>query len=149
MNFDLRNAPIIDATLLAVAKRLRQLTPDDARAAKLCEEVQRRAARAEAQGQRTPVLWTRPPQETPLGVAVEGLAAFRRITCTQPVASESELPRCPGRFAVACGLALAGLKRAALQVNLLAGEQRGHVEPSFAHDPIATATGPPGGLTSA
>ncbi len=125
LNFDLRNAPVLDATLMAVAKRLRQLTPGDPGAAKLCEEVQQRAAQAEAQGERTPVAWARPPQETPLGIAVEELVAFRRIVCTPALAAESELPRCPGRFAVACGLALAGLKRAALRVNLLAGEQRG------------------------
>jgi type IV pilus assembly protein PilM len=125
LSFDLRNAPVVDATLAAVAKRVRQLTPDDARTVRHCEEVQRRAAQAEAQGQGTPVLWARPPKETPLGVAVEGLAAFRRITCADLAAADSELRRCPGRFAVACGLALAGLKRATLRVNLLASEQRG------------------------
>ena len=82
-------------------------------------------SRPKSQRRRTPIAWARPPQETPLGVAVEGLAAFRRMACTEPAASESELLRCPGRFAVACGLALAGLKRAALQVNLLAGQQQG------------------------
>ena len=125
MNFDLRNSPTIDATLVAVARRLQQLTPGDARAIKLCEEVQRRAGGTESQGQRGPVLWARPPQETPLGIAIEEPAAFRRITCAQSAAKELELSRCPGRFAVACGLALAGLKRAPLRVNLLAGEQRG------------------------
>jgi type IV pilus assembly protein PilM len=125
LNFDLRNAPVVDATLVAVAKRLRQLTPDDARAAKLCEEVQRRATRAELQGQRNSVLWAHAPQETPLGVAVEWLTAFRRITCPEPAANHAELLACPGRFAVACGLALAGLKQAALRVNLLARQQQG------------------------
>ena len=125
LNFDLRNAPAVDGTLVAVGKRLRQLTPDDERATKLCEEVQRRATRAEVQRQRTPVLWAHAPQETPLGVAVEWLTAFRRITCAESAANDAELLRCPGRFAVACGLALAGLKRAAVGVNLLARQQQG------------------------
>jgi Tfp pilus assembly PilM family ATPase len=125
LNFDLRNTPTIDATLVAVAKRLRQLTPGDVRAAKLCDEVQRRAAQADAQATSTAIAWARPPRETSLGVAVEGLAAFRRIACDKPAAGASELTQSPGRFAVACGLALAGLKRAALQVNLMAGENRG------------------------
>ena len=125
LNFDLRNAPAVDATLVAVATRVRQLTPDDARAAKLCDEVQRRAARAELQGQQTPLLWAHAPQETPLGIAVEWLTAFRRITCPEPVGKQSELLACPGRFAVACGLALAALKQSALRVNLLARQQQG------------------------
>ncbi len=128
LNFDLRNAPILDATLVAVAKRLRQSTPGDAAAAKLCEDLQRRAAQAEAQKERGPLPWARPPAETSLGVAIEELAAFRRIACTPAVAAESDLPRCPGRFAVACGLALAGLKQAALRVNLLAGKQAGMLD---------------------
>jgi type IV pilus assembly protein PilM len=125
LSWDLRNAPVVDATLLAVAERLRRLAPGDQRAAKLCDEAMRRAKQAEIQGRRTPVAWARPPQEPPLGIAVEGLAAFRRIGCTDAAAGDSELLRCPGRFAVACGLALAGLKRSTLKVNLMASEQQG------------------------
>jgi type IV pilus assembly protein PilM len=125
LGFDLRNAPTIDATLLAVAKRLRQLTPGDAATVKLCDEVERRAKRAEIHKRPTPVAWARPPQETALGIPVEAPATFRRIQCADPAAGDVELLRSPGRFAVACGLALAGLKRAALQVNLLAAAQQG------------------------
>ena len=124
LSWDLRNAPAVDATLVAVAERLQRFAPNDAETAKLCAEVQRRAKRADIQRRRTSVLWARAPQETPLGAPVEELSAFRRFVCAESAAAEPELLRCPGRFAVACGLALAGLKRAALTINLLAAEQR-------------------------
>jgi type IV pilus assembly protein PilM len=125
LSFDLRNAPVIDATLVAVAKKLRQLTPEDVQTVRLCDEVERRSMQADLPKRQTSVVWARPPQETPLGVAVEDLAAFNRITCPEPLAHETGLLRSPGRFAVACGLALAGLKRTALRLNLLAAEQQG------------------------
>ena len=75
--WDLRNAPVVDATLLAVAERLRRLAPRDERAGKLCAELQRRARLTASQG--TPLPWARPPRQTPLGVPVEWLTGFRRI----------------------------------------------------------------------
>ena len=124
LGFDLRKAPVVDATLVAIGTRLRQLTPNDPQVAALDDEVRRRAKQAQRNERGADRLGAS-AEETPLGVAVEGLAAFRRIACTEAAASEAELLRSPGRFAVACGLGLAGLKRAALQVNLLAGQQRG------------------------
>ena len=48
--WDLRNAPVVDATLIAVSGRLRKLATDDARAVKLCDEVERRAKLAKNGG---------------------------------------------------------------------------------------------------
>jgi Tfp pilus assembly PilM family ATPase len=120
--WDLRNAPVVDATLLAVAERLRRLAPRDERAGKLCAELQRRARLTASQG--TPLPWARPPRQTPLGVPVEWLTGFRRIRRAESL-EQPELVRAAGRFAVACGLALTGLKQAALPMNLLAADQRG------------------------
>jgi type IV pilus assembly protein PilM len=124
LSWDLRNSPVVDDTLLAVAERLRQLAPGDGPAVRLCDEVRRR--RQVADGKQPPRLlpWARSPEQTPLGPPVEWLADFRQIDCSQAVSDQAGACD-PGRFAVACGLALAGIKKAPLPINLLAGEQRG------------------------
>ena len=121
--WDLRNAPVVDGTLVAVAKRLRRLASDDARAVRLCDELHRRIQRAGASQRQEPLPWVRPPEQTPLGVPVEWLTGFRRVTCAEAL-DRSDLLRHPGRFAIACGLALAGIKQAALRINLLPTRQQ-------------------------
>ncbi len=133
LSWDLRNAPVIDKTLMAVAERARRSAPGDARLVRLCDDLERRQPAGE-KGDRPPlplgpvplfpVCWARPPQETPLGVPVEWLAGFRRFVCAGTL-DRSDLLRNPGRFAVACGLALAGVKRAAVGIDLLRGQRRG------------------------
>ncbi len=125
LSWDLRNAPVIDKTLLAMAERARRLAPGDARLVKLCDEVKRRGPPAEArQPPLEAVCWVRPPQETPLGVSVEWLTGFRRFVCAETL-DRSDLLRNPGRFAVACGLALAGVKQAAVGIDLVAAQELG------------------------
>jgi type IV pilus assembly protein PilM len=124
LSWDLRNAPVVDDTLVAVAERLRRLSPDDGRAAKLCDELQRRTRLAKGGQDQQPLPWVRPPKKTPLGVPVEWLTGFRRITCADAL-DRSDLLRHPGRFAIACGLALTGIKQAELRINLLSAQQQG------------------------
>jgi type IV pilus assembly protein PilM len=121
--WDLRNAPVIDKTLLAVAERMRRLAPDDVQAAKLCQELQRRGKTANGRPHLEPPAWARPPEETTLGVPVDWLTGLRRVACAAGV-EQSDLSQHPGRFAVACGLALAGIKQAALPINLLSNGRR-------------------------
>ncbi len=124
LDWDLRNAPMVDDTLVAVAKRLRRLAPDDARAVRLCDELQRRARLAKGGQRQEPLPWARPPEQTPLGVPVQWLTGFRRVTCAEAL-DQSDLLRYPGRFAIACGLALSGIKQAAVRINLLSSQQQG------------------------
>ena len=84
----------------------------------------RRSRLAESQGRGAPLLWARSPQQTALGVPVDWLTGFRRIRRAEAL-QQPDLVQQTGRFAVACGLALTGLKQAALPLNLLAAEQRG------------------------
>jgi type IV pilus assembly protein PilM len=121
---DLRNSPVIDQTLIAVAERLRRLAPGNPRVVRLYDELQRRVRTVEP-GQRVePLAWARPPEQTPLGVPIDWLAGFRRLSCGEAV-DGAELARNPGRFAVACGLALAGVKQAALRIDLLSAQELG------------------------
>jgi type IV pilus assembly protein PilM len=124
LTWDLRHAPTIDRTLVAVAERLRKLAPDDSRVMKPCEELQRRVRLAESQPSGEPLPWARPPQPTALGVPVDCPSGFRRLTCVEGM-DPSDLRQSPGRFAVACGLALAGIRQAAVEINLLPAKQRG------------------------
>jgi hypothetical protein len=124
LNWDLRNAPVVDKPLAAVAQRLRKLAPDNAAAMKLCERLEQRIRLAESQPRGEPLPWARPSQETPLGVPVEWSSGFHRMSCGETI-KDAALSQNPGRFAVACGLALAGLKRADLRINLLSGKDNG------------------------
>ncbi len=121
---DLRNAPFIDNTLVAVAERLCRLVPNDAHAARLRNELHRRIRLAKDKRHERPLAWRNPPKQTPLGVPVEWLTGFQRVACAETL-DRSDLSRHPGRFAVACGLALAGVKRASLRINLLSGQRQG------------------------
>ena len=75
LTWDLRNAPVVDETLAAVAERLRRLAPDDARAAETMRRASTPARLAEGRAARTPLPWARPPQPTPLGVPSSGSPA--------------------------------------------------------------------------
>ena len=120
--WDLRNAPVIDKTLAAIAQRLEKSTPGNSSLGKICQELQRRRQRAEEKRRLEPTPWASPPENTILGVPVEWHAGFRRIACADTL-DLSSLSQNPGRFAVACGLALAGVKQAAIKLNLLAAQQ--------------------------
>ena len=54
---DLRHAPVVDATLAAIAGRLRKLAPDDARAAKLGDEVDAGSGWRKPRAGTVPVAW--------------------------------------------------------------------------------------------
>ena len=120
---DLRSSPVIDKTLLSVAERLRRLVPDDPHSARLCQELGRRVRGAAIPTLQEPAPWARPPKQTPLGVPVDWLAGLQRIACAEGL-DQSNLLKNPGRFAVACGLALAGVRQASLRIDLRPTQQQ-------------------------
>ena len=122
LTYDLRHAPVADATLVAVAERLRRLAPDDPRAAKLLAELQRRVRAAEGKSAQKPLPWARPPQPSALGTPANWLTDLPNLRYAETM-DQSDLQRNPGRFAVACGLALAGIKQAPLRINLVSAEK--------------------------
>jgi type IV pilus assembly protein PilM len=121
---DLRSAPVIDDTLVAVSERLRRMAPGNARAVRLHGELQRRIQAAGTKRGLEPLAWARPPEQTALGVPVEWLTGFQRVAIAEAM-DRAELSRHPGRFAVACGLALGGIKQAALRIDLSSVQQKG------------------------
>ena len=121
LSWNLRNSPLVDRTLIALGDRLRRLAPKDASIAKLHETLRQRGSLLEQRPGRRQISWAKPPQSTPLGAPVDWLTDFRRIKIATP--EPSDMDRHPGRFAVATGLALAGLGQAAVEIDLLASGQ--------------------------
>jgi type IV pilus assembly protein PilM len=115
---------VIDDALQAVSKQFRQEAPEDVRNLRLCNELDSRVRQANAAPRGEPIPWASPPERTPLGVPVEWLAGFRRVGFAEDL-ENSDLWRNPGRFAIACGLALAGIQQAAIKINLLSTKQQG------------------------
>ncbi len=124
--WDLRNAPTVDPALASAAERLRRSVPGDAASIKRCDELRQRMA-APADPQRLePIAWADLPRETPLGLPVDWSIGWRRFTRGAALDS-ADLQRHPGRFQTACGLALAGLRKSPLRIDLLSAEPRGMV----------------------
>jgi Tfp pilus assembly PilM family ATPase len=119
LSWDLRHAPAIDRTLVGIAERLEKLVPGDAAIVALCKKLRQRYRITHAAPPREPLPWARPSHATALGVPVAWLTRFARIAEAQGLETE-ELLAHRGRFAVASGLALAGLRRAAVTIDLLA-----------------------------
>jgi type IV pilus assembly protein PilM len=120
---DLKLAAVVDSTLLALAKRLTTERPKNAEAARLYTKLKSRAAAAPASARHAAPDWAIP--RTPhLGCPVDWLAGLQRISCSDEVTAQFR--RYPSRYFAACGLALQGLERASVGINLLStGPQRG------------------------
>jgi len=167
----LRTAPTVDPPLVALAERFRKLAPDDAQTAKLVSQLQRRWSRAEEDGRLRPVPWAAAPPETPFGFPIEGPPALHRIllpdepgdgpdsasekqgpaTPRVPSQARAALAACPGQFAVACGLALQGLGKSRLEIDLLPAPPRstlGAVARTLLRRQVSAAWGIDAGSTS-
>ena len=115
--WDLRNAPVVDATLRAVAERLVKLAPRDKQAVKLSAELARRIEKAAGKSPDTLITWSPPPEKTSLGRPVDWLTGFRRIEVSKSV-DASVLAEHKSRLYVAAGLALDGIGKSALGIRL-------------------------------
>jgi len=115
--WDVRHAPRLDETLFEFAARLETNVAENDELRRLCSDLGTRKTnfRSGALGRRD---WSAAPRETNLPARLEFLDGLGRIRLA-PAADCSALAENPGRFAAACGLALHGLDRAALPINLL------------------------------
>lgn len=122
----IRSAPVVTDALVAMARRLRNLAPHDREMAELCAKLEKaRPVPADGRPQ-PPAPWISPPPTTALGYPVEWAYGLGRIG-TAPGVDVSVLWTHPGRFAVACGLALQALDYADFDVNF-APEDEGLLE---------------------
>jgi len=111
---DLRQAAVVDKTLVAVAGRLRKHDP---RLKKVCEELERRSQLGTSDPRRVFPPWAAAPQTTPFGCPVEWMTMWKKVQVDQTL-DKSLLAAYPGVFHVACGLALQGLDKVPLKINL-------------------------------
>jgi type IV pilus assembly protein PilM len=114
---DLKNAPVADATLAALAERLLRLSPRDSRAAKALAEIRRRLTVAEGDPRRAVVPWAAAKEQTRVGCGVDWLTDFRRFHFDEKF-DAAVLAANPGGFFPACGLALQSLRLSRTKINL-------------------------------
>jgi type IV pilus assembly protein PilM len=126
LSWDLRHAPYVDPPLVAVGRRLRKLAPRDAHVEKLHAELERRAKIVAENHRTTPLAWAAPPQGSPLGCPVEWITSLPSLQPREGAELDA-LGEHPGTFFVACGLALQGLGRAPVKINLLPPDTGGLV----------------------
>ena len=112
---DLKLSPVADPPLLGLAERLVRLSPDDVQAQRLAAELRSRFEASPSDRRSAALPWA-PPRTYRYGFPVQALAGLQRIACS--AAAEAEWRKSPGRFFVACGLALQGLDQAAISINL-------------------------------
>lgn len=122
LTWDLRNAPVVDPTLVAFAERLLRQTPDNAKAKGAWEELQRRSKLRPTEKCELTIPWMSPPKENYLGYPIDWLTGFQRIGVKTPL-DGTPLREHPGCFFVAAGLALQGLGKAAAKLNLLPSDR--------------------------
>ena len=112
---DLKLSPVADPPLLGLAERLVRLSPDDVQAQRLAAELRSRFEASPSDRRSAALPWA-PPRTYRYGFPVQALGGLQRIACS--AAAEAEWRKSPGRFFVACGLALQGLDQAAISINL-------------------------------
>ena len=115
--WDIEHAPLVDKTLFEYARRLRKYLPDDSSLKVLCKKLAGRETDFQpltAAGRR----WSQCPQTPVLGAPMEFLMELGPVRIGQNV-DTTALAENPGRFAIACGLALQGLGLAPIKINLL------------------------------
>jgi Tfp pilus assembly PilM family ATPase len=114
---DIEHAPLLDKTIFEYARRLRKYLPDDSSLKVLCNKLATRKTDFHpltAADRR----WSKCPQTPVLGAPMEFLMELESIGKGQN-ADTTVLAQNPGRFAIACGLALQGMGLAPLKINLL------------------------------
>jgi type IV pilus assembly protein PilM len=113
----LRYSPLADAALVGIAQRLVEAAPGNQQTARLLDELKRRASGTEPVGRFNGVVWARPPLRTSLGLPVDWMGGFGRLRAKDATAAE-QLAAHPGAFFTAAGLALQGLGRGPIKINL-------------------------------
>jgi type IV pilus assembly protein PilM len=113
---DLKLSPVIDPPLVALAERMATLRPNHPQAGRLLEAIRQRALQPPDNLRHAAPAWA-PPRTFRLGFPVHWWAGLQRIRCTADLGAQ--LRSEPGKYFVACGLALQGLGLAAVDINLL------------------------------
>jgi type IV pilus assembly protein PilM len=122
LSSDLHDAVIYDEHLALLAQRLLKLQPDNALAKKSIDSLQQHAKLSPADRIRAKRDWPRPPAKSRLGFPIDVFRGFTRLV-VEP--GQTAVLNDPGAYCVAAGLALQGLQRARININLAPLEKGG------------------------
>jgi type IV pilus assembly protein PilM len=114
---DLRRAPLATETALAVGKRLMKINPTNDAAADLVAELEKKLPEKPKNKRLAAVDFAARPAHTAVDVPVDWLGYFTRMQA-EDAKIAGTLEKNPGQFFVALGLALQGIDRAKIQVDL-------------------------------
>lgn len=120
--WDIGSAPMVDECLLTLAARFCRLAPRDRDVGDKCAEIERRFQSHPRDPTRPTLVGAPLPETAAIGRPVEWATGLGRIAL-DPGLDTTQLLAHPGRFAVACGLALQGLVETAIGVNLLPDDE--------------------------
>jgi len=109
----LRTAPHVSPTLIAIAQRLVQLQPHDQRHAEIAENLANRWAKTARDQTTLPVYWAKPSEKSELGLPVDLLRLPAAMTLPKGSAASSSQG-----LLVAYGLALQAIGQATVSTDL-------------------------------
>ncbi|MBN2293866.1 MAG: pilus assembly protein PilM [Pirellulales bacterium] len=115
---DLANAPHVDEILPLLAARLAGLIPEDQRVAQLAAKAKQRREKFQGDTSLDMPVWKPAPKQPALGCPIDLLCGPRRLKIENKTVLERMCAH-PGCFAVASGLALQGLGKSSIAVDLL------------------------------
>lgn len=114
-------APTVDKVTLKAAERLIRLDKSNHQARAALEQLRER--RGAASAAHNGVEWVSCPSRTHIGPPVSNSSVPRRMQFASPEV-EIRFRKSPGRFYVACGLALQAIDRSAVSLNLIPPAKR-------------------------
>lgn len=143
---DLKLSPVIDPPLISLAERMVRLRPRHPQAGRLLEAIRERASQRPDNLRYAAPAWAA-LRGFRLGVPVHWWAGLQRIRCTPEI--DAALRKEPGKYFVACGLAIQGLGLAAIAINLLPTRETGLLKrlPAFMRRAPTSAWGLDLGIT--
>lgn len=119
---DLRLAPLANTTLLEIAERLLKVAPGNQEAARQKDQLQQRLQQPSTNARQRVPSWAAVPKRTHVGWPIDWLNGAQSIS-TPDKAHADALHAQPGQFFVALGLALHGLGKGVVDIDLMPEEK--------------------------
>ena len=119
-----KKSPVVDDATLALARRWAKAAVTNPQAQELAAELEARTKRKPTDPRTGAIVWAAAPKRPKFGAAVDPLRHFVRAKAANDAVA-AQLAEHPGQFFVAFGLALQGLERSAVSINLAPQEKGG------------------------
>lgn len=120
----LKTAPVVDPPLLALAQRLQKLDPGNGQLPQAMQQLKQRLAAGPKDSRHAYAAWRKAPASTTVQAPVEWLGGLERIAPADQSVQQAMRAQ-PGMFLVAAGLALQGIGRGLVNLNLARRDRSG------------------------